>query len=130
MTAIDSLPVDVFDLSETEQQLVEILFPSKESASALPPEPDSLQLQLQPQLQPQSQSQSQSQPKECEYQCPTATQFWSLVQDVLLLLFCILLFQMSFWDSILGSLSQSKQIFVKLSIMIILIICIKKFLSR
>lgn len=123
MTAIDSLPVDAFELSETEQQLTGFLFPID---NIIQP-PPTTELDLEKNNNPPI-----AFPDKCPHaELPTSpSSFWNILQDVLLLIFCVLLFQMKFWDNLLISFTISNQIIIKLTIMILLIICIKKFLSR
>lgn len=121
MTAIESLPVDTFELSETERQLMGFLFPSsseeKIGHNTCPSPTTTTALNLEHNHQT----------------CPldaSSSSLWDILQDVLLLVFCILLYQMRFWDHLLQSCSTTNQIVVKTLIMILIIICIKKFLSR
>lgn len=116
MTAIDSLPVDAFELSETELQLTGFLFPP----DSTPQQPKTTELDIE-----------KNKPIECPHaELPPPSSLWNILQDVLLLVFFVLLFQMNFWDNLLKSFTISNQIIIKLTIMILVIICIKKFLSR
>lgn len=112
MTAIESLPVDAFELSETEIQLTGLLFPPQEDRNTPLEEP---------------QGNVNDEIPEDGKEKPGV---FCILQDVLLLVFCVLLFQMRFWDRLLHSLSNTNQVIVKLLVVILVIICIKKILSH
>lgn len=112
MTAIESLPIDAFELSETEAQLARLLFPVPEDRETP--------------AEPQGDVNDAKVPEDAK----ETPGLFCMLQEVLLLVFCVLLFQMGFWDRLLHSLSNTNQVIVKLLVVVLLIICIKKILSH
>jgi cytochrome b subunit of formate dehydrogenase len=109
MTSLDLLPVDNFELSETEKQLAQMLFPQTEHTS-------SEEIVINQNDEP------------CKSHAPKLW-WWTLTLDVLLILTGILMFESALWTQFLpNTVSGKLTVFIKLFVIISFIICIKKFL--
>lgn len=105
MTLIEKLPVDNYKPSEIETQVLNILFPNPPSQSLLV--------------------------QECKHEeetCPTISPTITLIKDILLLIFCILFFSLPQFDNLIKFENPNYKIAVKLLIVIVLLICVKKFM--
>jgi cytochrome b subunit of formate dehydrogenase len=112
MTSLDSLPVDNFDLSDTEKQLAQILFTDADSS--------------QEEIVVVSKDNDDVEP--CKGHA-SKLWWWTLILDILLILTGILMFETALWTQFLPNTIPSRvTVFIKLLVIISFIICIKKFL--
>lgn len=110
MTRIENLPVDNYEISSTEQKILDLLFPNVvvKNDEAESPQDD-----------------TEKQEVIC---CSESTPiWWTIIMDILLLIMGILLFEMKYWSEWFN-VSENTLIIIKLLSIIVLIICVKKFL--
>lgn len=110
MTRIEKLPVDNYEPSENENRITDILFPNL------------------PQPQPQPEFQETLPPPPLKTNCCPMMGKNNWISDILLLVFCILLFQLPQLDTYLPLSNPNHKFIVKLLMVVIFIICIKKFM--